>query len=277
MTPIKQLLNYGRAHLPPLEARLLAEHVLGVGHAYLVAHDDELVTAEQLATYQALIHRAAQHEPIPYLIGHAPFYGREFAVSPAVLIPRPETELLVGRALRWLAEQSFAQPPQVVDVGTGSGCIAITLACECPTAEVTAIDISAEALAIAQRNGAAHGAAVRWVQGDLLAAVPPPIHLLVANLPYITDGEWTSLADGVKSYEPTLALRGGVDGLDLVRPLLAQATHSLASPSLILLEIGWQQGQATCTAARNTFPHATITLHPDDAGHDRLVEIVISG
>ena len=274
MTTIKELLTHGRTHLPHLEARLLAEHVLGVSHTYLIAHDDEPVTADQLAAYQTLIRRATQHEPIPYLLGHAPFYGRQFAVSPAVLIPRPETELLVERALRWLNQHPTAEPLQVVDVGTGSGCIAITLACECPTAAVTAIDISAEALAIAHQNGDAQGAAVRWVQGDLLTPITHPVHLITANLPYITDSEWTSLADGVKSYEPTLALRGGADGLDLIRPLLAQAATLLAPTGLILLEIGWQQGEATCTAARPHFPHATITLHTDHAGHDRLVEIV---
>jgi release factor glutamine methyltransferase len=268
---IKTALTHGRGQLDPTDARLLLQHLLGVSYAYLLAHDDESLTANQAETYLAWVARAGQGEPIPYILGTAPFYGREFVVSPAVLIPRPETEQVVRLGVAWLqAKQGW----RMVDVGTGSGCIPLSVALALPGAGVvTAVDISAPALHIAQQNGQKHEAVVHYWQGDLLTAVAGSFDLITANLPYITDAEWTSLADGVKSYEPTLALRGGADGLRLVEPLLRQALTRLASPGLMLLEIGWQQGEVTVALAEQIFPHATVTLYHDEAGHGRVVAI----
>jgi len=276
MTTIRQAWRDGRAQLlrspsPALDARLLLAHVLGRDHAYLVAHDDEALTATQAGAYAHLLARAAADEPIPYLIGHAPFFGQEFAVSPAVLIPRPETEQLVEAALGWARGRGGLR---AVDVGTGSGCIAVTLARHLPAAEVIAVDVSAAALAVARGNAdwLAPGR-VALVRGDLLAAFGPGLDLIAANLPYVSRPEWTELADGVKSYEPALALDGGADGLDAIRALLPQAAERLRPGGLVLLEIGWRQGSAAAALAQMTFPAARVDVRPDFAGHDRLVAI----
>ncbi|MBP8948789.1 MAG: peptide chain release factor N(5)-glutamine methyltransferase [Candidatus Promineofilum sp.] len=276
MITIRQAWRDGRAQLhrspsPALDARLLLAHALGRDHAYLVAHDDELLSAEQAAAFAQLLARAAADEPIPYLTGRAPFYGQEFAVAPAVLIPRPETEQLVEVAIGWARRRGRLR---VADVGTGSGCIAVTLARHLPAAEVAAVDVSAAALAVARSNAErlAPGR-VALVRGDLLAAFGPGLDLIAANLPYVTRQEWTALADGVKSYEPALALDGGTDGLDAIRALLPQAAERLRPGGLVLLEIGWRQGEAAAALARAAFPAARIAVRPDFAGHDRLVVI----
>lgn len=274
---IQKALTHGRGQIDPLDARLLLQHLLGVSHAYLLAHGDTQLTAEQVDIYRAWLARAAQGEPVPYILGIAPFYGRDFLVSPAVLIPRPETEQIIDLALRWLKEQpprSAEKPWRILDVGAGSGCIPITIALEMTqAAQITAVDISPTALAIAQENARRLGAEVNFVPSDLLTAVDGSFDLITANLPYITDGEWTHLDDGVKSYEPSLALRGGADGLQLIEKLLIQVPTHLSSPSLILLEIGWQQGTDTAVLARRLLPHTAVSVHRDYAGHDRIVTI----
>jgi release factor glutamine methyltransferase len=229
------------------------------------------LTSAQAAAYAQLLARAAADEPIPYLIGHAPFYGQEFAVSPAVLIPRPETEQLVDTAIGWARGRGALR---VADVGTGSGCIAITLARHLPAVAVAAVDVSAAALAVARANAArlAPGR-VALVRGDLLAAFAPGLDLIAANLPYVTRQEWTALPDGVKSYEPALALDGGTDGLDAIRALLPQAAGRLRPGGLMLLEIGWRQGEAVVALAQAALPTARVAVRPDFAGHDRLVVI----
>lgn len=276
MPTIREAWQFGRAKLsksptPALDARLLLEHVLGRDHAWLVAHDNESLAADTLATYRALLDRAAAHEPIPYLTGHAPFLGLDFAVSHDVLIPRPETEQLVEIAAEWADGRGTIR---IVDVGTGSGCIGISLARRLPRAIVAAVDISAEALAVAAANARQHAPDhIRFVQGDLLAAFAPGLDLIAANLPYIAEHEWPSLAIGVKFYEPALALNGGVDGLDHYRNLLPQAAERLRTGGLILLEIGWRQGEAVAALARQSWPGADIRVLADFAGRDRIVAI----
>lgn len=279
---IQAALDYGRSHLTPhsptprLDARLLLEHLLDVPHSYLVVHHDQVLTPQQEEGYRQLITRARQEEPVPYIIGHAPFFDFDLHVAPGVLIPRPETEQLVEIVVDWAQKHEAETDLQAVDVGTGSGCIAIALARFLPELQITAVDISPEALAIAQQNGAllAPGR-IQFQQSDLLQAIDTPVNLIVANLPYVTSGEWQSLADGVKLYEPALALDGGEDGLDLIRQLLQQATTRLRSNGAIFLEIGWQQGKAVRKLARQCFPEAAIAILPDFAGHDRIVKIVI--
>lgn len=276
MPTIREAWQIGRAQLsesptPALDARLLLELVLGHDHAWLVAHDDEPLAADTTAIYRALLDRAAAHEPIPYLTGHAPFLALDFAVSHDVLIPRSETEQLVEMAAEWADGRGAIR---VVDVGTGSGCIAVSLASLLPQAIVAAVDISAKALAVAAANARQHAPGrIRFVQGDLLAAFAPGLDLIVANLPYIAEHEWPSLAIGVKSYEPALALNGGMDGLDLYRILLPQAAERLRKGGLILLEIGWRQGEAVMALARQSWPEADIRVLADFAGHDRIVAV----
>ncbi len=276
MTTIREALRLGRAHLhqspsPALDARLLLEQVLQRDHAYLIAHDDVPMGNDEEAAYRALLKRAAAGEPIPYLIGHAPFMGLDFIVSSHVLIPRPETEQLVEIAIDWGKSKDAIR---VVDVGTGSGCIAISLARYLPRAEIAAIDVSPQALEIAAANVTRHvPGQVGLVRADLLSSIAPGLDLIAANLPYIAGHEWPTLSIGVKSYEPTLALHGGEDGLDLIGALLPQAAERLRPGGLVLLEIGWQQGEAVAMLAQKWFPTARMAVRADFAGHDRIVTI----
>jgi release factor glutamine methyltransferase len=278
---INEALLYGRHQLhqsdsPALDARLLLEHLLQASHSFLVAHSDQTLTDVQQQQYFRLLERAARREPVAYLTGRAPFYGRDFLVTSAVLIPRPETELLVEAAAAWAAGHL---PIHVVDVGTGSGCIAVTLARLLPQATLEATDVSAEAIAVARQNAQSQevDGRIHFHQGHLLEPIEQQPDLIVANLPYIADDEWTMVDDTVKWYEPAVALRGGPDGLDQIRELLAQATTRLAPAGALFLEIGWRQGHSTQALAQAYFPNAQVQLQADYAGHDRLVVIQQSG
>jgi release factor glutamine methyltransferase len=281
---IQVALAYGRSQLSPhtptpqLDARLLLEHLLDVPYSYLIIHFNQPLTAEQEKGYHQLITRAQQGEPIPYIIGHAPFFDFDLYVAPGVLIPRPETEQLVELAVAWIKEQAAETAQKalkVVDVGSGSGCIAIALARQLPQLQVTAVDISPTALTIAQQNAQRLAPnRIAFQQSDLLQAISDPVDLIVANLPYVTSGEWQVLADGVKLHEPVLALDGGEDGLDLIRRLLPQVTTRLRPNGALFLEIGWQQGKAAHKLAQDCFPEATIKILPDFAGHERFLKIV---
>lgn len=277
MMTIRESLQWARERLthspsPHADARLLLQHVLQAGHTYLAGHPEESLSEDQVAQFRTLVARAEQKEPIPYIIGETTFYGLDFIVSPDVLIPRPETEHLVQAAINWAAGRDA---PTLVDVGTGSGCIAITLARHLPGAEVLAIDVSREALAVARRNVLRHGVIdhIQLIHGSLLEKVSQPVDLIAANLPYVSDVEWTTLDDSVKWYEPAGALRGGPEGLDLIQRLLQQARPQLRPGGAIFLEIGWRQGGPTLELAQTYFPAARITLKADYAGHDRLVII----
>lgn len=273
---IDQAWAFGRRQLsdsptPDLDARLLLQHVLQVGHSALIAHGDRALSPAQEQQYRRLIEEAKRKTPLPYLIGTAPFMGQTFKVTPGVLIPRPETEQLVEAACRWAGTCTSLH---VVDVGTGSGCIAVSLARLLPNAIIDAVDISADALAVARSNVArlAPGR-IQFHRGHLLEPLSHPPDLVIANLPYIADGEWTMLDDGVKWYEPAVALRGGADGLDLIRQLLQQAASRLSPGGAVFLEIGWQQGPLIRPLAQKQFPAARINVLQDYAGRDRIVAI----
>lgn len=273
---IDDVLAYGRFQLNQsstshLDARILLEHLLKKEHSYFIAHGDELLNPEQLAAYKVLVARAREGEPIPYITGEAPFFDFMVRVNTAVLIPRPETEELVAQVV----QVSRSLPPQrIVDIGTGSGCIAIALARQLPSAQIEAVDISPEALHTARTNAAqlAPGR-ISFYQGDLLQPIPAERDIVVANLPYISESEWTMLDDGVKLHEPSLALKGGHDGLDLVRRLLQEAAAKLSPNGAIFLEIGWQQGDVVLREARSFFPDADVQLRKDLAGRDRIVTV----
>lgn len=274
---IREALQWARSQLPasptPYEdARLLLQHVLATGHTYVASHPEQDLSARQDEMFRALVARAARLEPIPYLIGEAEFCGLSFQVTPAVLIPRPETELLVEAAINY-AERTGAR--SIVDVGTGSGCIAVMLARRLPSAQIIAVDVSEEALSMARRNIEAHGVGdiVQLRHSSILQAVGEPVDLIVANLPYISDAEWTMIDDGVKWYEPVEALRGGPDGLDLIETLLQQAKLRLRPQGAIFLEIGWQQGDAARQVAKAQYPTAHVIVEQDYSGLDRLVLI----
>ncbi len=280
---VDQALAWARARLAeageaePLDAAILLAHVLGVGRIALIAHPEQTLLPDQAAVYGALIRRRAAGVPIAYLLGRRAFFDRDLAVTPDVLIPRPETEHLVEVALAWARGKPGLH---IVDVGTGSGAIAVTLAAHLPDAQVWAVDVSAEAVAVARQNADAYGLAERitFLHGDLLAPVQASgVHadVIAANLPYIPSGDLAALA--VTQHEPRLALDGGADGLDVIRRLLAQAPDVLAPAGLLLLEIGAGQGQAVMTLAEAVFPGAVMRLHLDYAGHDRVVSLERKG
>jgi release factor glutamine methyltransferase len=264
---------------PELDARVLLANILDKSRTWIEAHPETLLTRSQLATAKKAVTRLETGEPLPYVLGHWEFFGLDFEITPDVLIPRPETELLVERAIKWLNAASDRRT--IADVGTGSGCIAVAIAKNIPDAKVVATDISLPALEIAYRNVRKHGVEnhIAFVQCDLLPSypysLPTDMHfdLICANLPYIPTEKLQDL--DVYGREPTLALNGGADGLDIVRQLLEIATEWMAPNGMILLEIEASQGMSAVSLAYDAFDKANIHLHQDLAGHDRLVEIML--
>jgi len=221
-------------------AEMLVAHVIGCQRLRLYMEVDRPASADELASLRALAKRALQHEPVQYLVGEASFYGIALKADKRALIPRPETQTLVDEAV--LAIKAIEdRAPLVADVCTGSGCVAIAIAQQVPTALVHASDIDADALALAVENVERTGVHERVTafEGDLLEALPAGTRYdaLVANPPYIPDDEWASVQPNVKHHEPTHALRGGADGLDLVRPIVAGAADRLSPDGLLAIEI----------------------------------------
>ncbi|MFC2037230.1 peptide chain release factor N(5)-glutamine methyltransferase [Chloroflexota bacterium] len=269
---VQALANEG-VESPRLDAELLLAHVLGVNRAAVMAWPDRELTPKELTRYRGLVMRRAAREPLAYIVGHREFFDLDFVLNPHVLIPRPETELLVEHALQ--LGRRMAPAIQIADVGAGSGAIAVTLAVHLPQATVYALDDSAEALAVAEENARRHGVRerVHCLQGDLLAPLPGAVDLITANLPYVTMGEWDDLAPEIRDYEPRSALDGGPDGLNLIRLLLVASAPSLRPGGVILLEIGASQGSVVTALARQSFSHAGVQLVRDYAGLDRLVVV----
>lgn len=285
---------------PRLDAELLLAYVLGRDRVYLYTHTDRLLSEEERTRFERLIERRRRREPVAYLVGSRTFYGLDFAVDSRVLIPRPETELMVetviatvnvmsqrvavtssrarGQRLSGLMAGEMAALPEMVtmaDVGTGSGAIAISVAIHCPSVLVWASDVSPDTLTVTQRNVHAHGVAnqVRLVQGFLLHPIPEPVDIITANLPYIPTSNIDRLAPEIATYEPRQALDGGYYGVQLIGELLNQAPHYLRPGGVVLLEIGSDQGSVVAGMARRTFPHADVHLVRDFADLDRMVVI----
>ena len=256
---------------PGLDAQVLLAHLLGVSRAWILAHPQANLTPEQSLQLEENLTRLEAGQPLPYVLGQWEFYGHMFRVTPDVLIPRPETELLVERAIGWLAKNPERR--LAADVGTGSGCIAISLARQIQDLRVLALDISLPALRVAQDNACRHQVQqqILCVQSDLLSATDRSLDLICANLPYIPSTTLRQLK--VYGKEPGLALDGGADGLQPIRRLLWAARDQLAEGGRMLLEIEASQGPAVLDLCRRVFPGASIELHTDLAGRDRLVEI----
>ncbi|GAB2796047.1 peptide chain release factor N(5)-glutamine methyltransferase [Dyella kyungheensis] len=223
-----------------LEAELLLLHVLDKPRSWVIAHADDRLDETQLAAFAALVQRRGEGEPVAYITGHRGFWTLNLEVTSATLIPRPETELLVELALSRMDAAA-----RVVDLGTGSGAIALAIARECPTARVVATDASADALAVAQRNAAKHGIRnVRFAQGDWLAPLAGEhFDLVVTNPPYI-EADDVHLGQGDLRFEPATALASGADGLDDIRRIVAQSRDHLVPGGALLMEHGWNQGPA---------------------------------
>ena len=257
-----------------LEAELLMGHVLGVDRARMYAALQEEFSDHHLSALERLLAQRLERYPLAYLLGRREFYGLELQVSPAVMVPRQETETLVERALLLAQNRALT----VADVGTGSGAIAIAVAVHLPAARVLAVDVSLEALAVAAANVQRHvptgrDGRVGLVAGDLLAPITGPLDMVLTNLPYIPDGDLDALQDEVRLYEPRVALAGGPDGLTLVRRLLAQTQDVLAPGGLVLLEISPVQREAVLQAAAVAFPKAHLEVVQDLAGWERVVEV----
>lgn len=244
---VAALLDAARQRIAPGEARLLLGHLLGRSAAWLEAHRDDPLLSGAAAEFSALVARRAAGEPVAYLLGTREFYGRNFRVTPAVLIPRPETELLVDLALQKVGAGGTAA---ILDLGTGSGCLAITLALELPLARVTAVDVSVAALAVARENVARLGARVECVASDWFAALPPARYdLIVANPPYVAAGD-PHLTEGDLRFEPTGALTDGTDGLAALRHIVATASDWLAPGGWLFCEHGYDQAAAVAELLR---------------------------
>jgi protein-(glutamine-N5) methyltransferase, release factor-specific len=251
------------------EARILLGHALGISHEEMRLRPEREVSGEDAARFESLVARRAAREPLAYLTGTRPFYGLTFEVTPAVLIPRPETEFVVEAALAGLGPD-----PKLLDVGTGSGCIAIAVAVNAPAATVYATDLSPEALAIARRNAARNGVAERitFAEGDLLAPVADagPFDVIASNPPYIAPEEIERLEPEVRDWEPRLALGTHPDALHFYRRLAAEAPPLLVSGGALIAEVGQGQAEAVMALWRAV---GLLDVHviPDLAGIPRVV------
>ena len=266
-----------------LDAELLLAHVLQVKRIGLYTDHEKRIGEKELARFKTLIQRRVKREPLQQILGETEFYGLKFKVTPDVLIPRPETELLVEETVRILDPPS---PPltkrgpggfSVLDIGTGSGCIAITLAKHFSNATIVATDISKEALEIARENAKRHEVSIEFILADIapwkrFTAEGRTFDLIVSNPPYIPNGEFLNLQPEVRDFEPRKALEGGLDGLAAIQRILTEAPPFLQSGGSLLLEIGEDQGDSL----RKLFEDigSTIeftTIKKDLAGHDRIV------
>ncbi len=262
-------LTVARQRIDRLDARLLLQHATGCSHADLLARPETLVAAAAGAQFTAWVERRAAGEPLAYLLGEAEFRGRAYQVSPAVLIPRPETEVLIDLALEKLRS---LDAPRVLDLGTGSGIVAISLVLECPGARLVAVDLSPPAILVARNNASRLGARIDFRVGDWFAPVTGErFDVVVANPPYVAVGDPHLEADGLP-FEPRLALTGesaGGDGLACIRAIVAGAPAHLCPGGWLLFEHGYDQGQAS----RNLLTGAGFqspSTFPDLTGFDRV-------
>lgn len=264
---IQAALDSARQRLDALDARVLLCHAIGRDTAYVLAHPEAALRESELEHYRGLVDRRAHGEPVAYLTGEREFYGRSFHVTPAVLIPRPETELLVDLALTHIPADS---PSRVLDLGTGTGCIAISLASERSHSKILALDQSPEALAVARRNAvAAHVGNVAFLQSDWFSALGQELfNVIVANPPYVASDD-AHLASGDVRFEPRHALDGGADGLDAIRRIITDAKSHLAPGGWLMFEHGYDQGERSRLLLHAGGYGEIFTAH-DLAGTDRV-------
>jgi release factor glutamine methyltransferase len=263
---------------PRLEAEILLAHARGCPRIQLYVQYNELLTDAQRTVMRDLVKRRAQAEPVAYLVGHREFFALDFRVTPDVLIPRPETETLV---LQLIAAAKSYPNPRILDVGTGSGCIAVAAAVNVPGASVTAIDISPRTLDVAKDNASRHAVAarIRFLEGDLFAPLSSAdqFDLVVSNPPYVADDEMATLPADIRLHEPPLALRAGPYGLDVIARLISGAPSHLAPGGAVFIEISPEQA-----AAVSVFIHDSGRFEPartikDSSGKERVVMASLTG
>lgn len=283
---IQKLLNWTAEYLtdkgvdsPRLSADLLLSHTLGLKRIDLYTQFDKQVPQQQLNMLHDLVKRAGLHEPVAYLTGMTEFYSLELDITADCLIPRPETELLVQRAIEYLRTRSGIQ--YVCDLCTGSGCIAVAIAKNFPEARVTATDISSAALAIAARNVEKHrlNEQIRMLCGDLFEPIIQQLDvnqfdLIVCNPPYVSTGEYEKLDKNVKDYEPESALLAGADGMDVYRRIIEKVYEFLKPSAALILEIGYSQGPAVRKLLEQNCDWAEIKIEKDPNDNDRIVTAI---
>ncbi|MFC1987099.1 peptide chain release factor N(5)-glutamine methyltransferase [Chloroflexota bacterium] len=255
-----------------LESELLLRHALEISRVELYQELNRELNLEQEKSFWSLIERRLNHEPAAYIMGRREFYGLDFYVNSSVLIPRPETELLVEKVLEIAQNRGM---PTIAEVGTGCGAIAISLALSLPQARIYATDISTAAIQVAQINCHKHKVLNRicLLSGDMLDPLPEPVDLIVANLPYVRESELPQIS--TRNYEPSLALNGGPDGLEKIRRLCTRISDNLRPGGVLLLEIGQGQTKAVTTFLFSLLPLAEITVIPDLSGIDRVVSLTL--
>jgi release factor glutamine methyltransferase len=264
---IREALYQARLNIDDTDARMLLQHVLNVGPAHLIAHSAQQLTAAQAQAFRLMTAKRAQGEPVAYLTGKREFYSLDFTVTPAVLIPRPETELLVDLSL---ARIPLDVPYRILDLGTGSGAIALTIAKHRPLATITAVDISANAIAVAEINATQLNARnVRILMGDWFRELGEErFDLIVSNPPYVAEGD-PHLSQGDLRYEPGTALAAGCRGLECIESIVAGAPAHLTPKGMLLLEHGYDQAQACRQLLSNAGFRRVLSL-PDLAGIQRV-------
>jgi len=268
---------------PRLRAELLLSHVLQLPRIRLYTEFDREVAAGQLAAYRELVRRAAEHEPVAYLTGRAHFFNLEFDVTRDVLIPRPDTELIVEHVIQLIRRQPGMETPRVLDLCTGTGCIAAAVAAHVKSAIVVAIDISPPAVVVAKKNieQLKLSERVSVEEGDLFEPLKHRVDqhrfdLIVANPPYIATAQMADLEIGVRQYEPHAALEGGSDGLTLHRRILAGAPDRLAKGGQVFLEIAFDQGELARSLAAENPAYRDAKILKDYSGHDRVLNVTLA-
>ena len=281
-----------------LEADLLLAHALGTDRTHLYQRLPEPLPPDAATAFDALLRRRLAREPVPYITGRKEFFGLEFEVTPAAIVPRPETETLVELVLAFCASRTAGDRLRIADVGVGCGAIAVALAVSLPQAEVIAVDLSADALALARRNAERHGVAERieFREGDMLAplaAHPEPVEgpahpepkpgvsrgssrrvdVIAANLPYVRSADFEASPPEIREHEPRLGLDGGHDGLRLIGRLLRDAPAYLKPGGALFAEIGEEQGEVARALAVGCFPAARIEVKQDLSGLDRVLVV----
>ena len=261
----------GKTDSPSIEVAAIASFVLQKPKAWIVAHPETLLDDGQLETLQKACERLLNGEPLAYITGRRSFYGLDFVVNRHVLVPRPETELLIDLAIAWLKENPGRY--RVADIGTGSGAIAVTLAQHMPLLKVTAIDTSLDALQIAHANATLHEVEdrVEFIENNLLEGLEGMFDLIVANLPYIPSQVLDNTPD--LRHEPRAALDGGSDGLRVIEQLIRSIGKKMAPKGFVILEIQYNQGETIRQIALQCYPQAIISIYSDLAALPRVVTI----
>lgn len=260
-----------------LETELLLAHALKINRLTLITKQHSNIEPQQQSLFEQFIARRLKHEPTAYIVGYQPFLGLDFKVDKRVLIPRPETELLVEKALSLISHLSFViSHSSIVDVGTGSGCIAITLAKKIPTASVIAIDLSPSALALAKENSATLNVKLTFLEGDLLAPLKEKVDLIVSNPPYIPTADLAGLDPDVKDWEPVGALDGGNDGLDYIRRLIKDAPSHLNPGGKLMFEFGFGQSELIKALFTADKRYSQVEIFNDYAGIPRIAKAGIN-